>query len=137
LHRGYETKANAADGEPYSRGEALEQEIGGNFEDDVGDEEDGQTGVVLVARKAEVSHKAVDFGVGNVDSVQEGEKVEDDDEGEEMRVDSAGEFAICRVWWTGHVELIVHYAGFWIVRYLAHSVALLDGGFFVGYIVLV
>lgn len=115
LHRGYETEADAADGQPYSRGEALEEKVGRDLEDDVGDEEDGQTGVVLVARETEILHEAVDLGVGDVDSIQEGEQIQDDDEGEEVRIDSAGELALCRVWWTGHMELIVHYASLWIV----------------------
>lgn len=73
LHRGYETKADAAQGQPYSWGEALEEDVGRDFEDHVGDEEDGQTGVVLVACKTEVFHQAVHLGIGDIDSVQEGE----------------------------------------------------------------
>lgn len=49
--------------------EVLEEDIGGDLEEDVGDEEDDEGGVELVVFEAEFDGEVEDVCVGDVDAV--------------------------------------------------------------------
>ena len=85
------------------RFESLQQDVGGNFEDDVWNEEHCQGGVVLYASELQVLDQGEGFGVGDVDAVQEGEEVEDAEEGDDAKVDLGHELLLCSVWWADDV----------------------------------
>jgi len=61
-----ETEAKHATSEPQTRGEAFEEDVGRDLEDDVGDEENYQSCVILGALKIQVSRQAVDVCIGNI-----------------------------------------------------------------------
>ena len=54
------------------RSEPLEDQVRRNFEQDIWHKKDDQSDIVLIASKVELLREAVDVGVGNVDSIQEG-----------------------------------------------------------------
>ena len=92
-----EPEADAARAEPDARGEALEQHVGGDLEHDVGHEEDGQGRVVVEPGHAEVGLEPKGARVANVDAVQEGHEVDDDEEGDDVVVDPERQLAVRRV----------------------------------------
>ena len=69
LHHGREAKEKHVGGEPDMGPEALQHHVGRDFENDIGDEEDTQGGVVHVAREIQVRGEAVDVGVANVHTI--------------------------------------------------------------------
>jgi len=87
-------EADAADRQPDAGREVLEQDVGGDLAEDVGDEEDDQGRVVLRAVHVEVLLEAEGARVGDVDAVQEGQEVEDDHEGDEVQVDPHRDLAL-------------------------------------------
>jgi len=91
LTHGHDTKADATCTQPHPRTEFFQEDIGGHLEQDVGDEEDGQRGVVVVAAcHVEVGLEAEGSRVGDVDTVEKGQEVEGYDEGEDVGVDTEG-----------------------------------------------
>ena len=56
------------EGEPSAGGELLEDEVGGDLEEDVGDEEDGDGDLVLVALEVDVCLEVVEASITNVDA---------------------------------------------------------------------
>lgn len=59
------------------RPELLEQDVGRNLEEAVGDEEDDESGIELdrVSAQLQVLDQAKDFGIGNVDTIWKQPKV--------------------------------------------------------------
>lgn len=53
-------------GQPATRAELLEEQVGGDFERRVGEEEDGEAPVVLVWLYAEIDTEAFDVCIANV-----------------------------------------------------------------------
>ena len=70
------------DGDEDGRPQALEQDIGQGFEERVGDEEDGQAGVVLPSRDVQRVGQAVELSVADVGAVEEGDEVEEAEPGD-------------------------------------------------------
>jgi hypothetical protein len=56
------------EGDPARGGELLEDQVGWQFAEDVGDEEDGDGDLELVAVEAEVGFQGVEPGIADVDS---------------------------------------------------------------------
>lgn len=67
-HGGNDAPAQGDDGDPAARGEALEDQVGGNLEDEVGDEEDGDDNLELRGGQTKVFLEAVETGITNVDT---------------------------------------------------------------------
>ena len=53
--------------------EAFEEEIRGDFEENIRDKEDDEGSVVFIATEAEIFGEAVDIGVCNVDAIRSAE----------------------------------------------------------------
>lgn len=107
LHGGEQAETKAAHGQPYPRREALEEDVRGDLEDGVRHEEDSQCRVELRPRKLEVFLKGKGPCIGDVDPVEEGQEVQDADEGEHMDVDLGLELLFGGVRRAPDTELIV------------------------------
>lgn len=79
-----------------------------NLEQHIRHEEDDERDIVLVAVQAELRGHAVDVGVGDVDAVEEGQEVEDAEEGDDVPVDARDQFALggVRGAWDGQVGVV-------------------------------
>lgn len=65
-------------GDKDGRAQALEQDIGQWLEDGVGDEEERKGSIVLVGRQVmQARLETGDFGISNVGTIKESEKVQD------------------------------------------------------------
>ena len=76
------------------RAQALEQDVRQGLEERVGDEEDGQAGIILAARDVEGVGQAVEFGIADVGAVEEGDEVEEAEPGDQTDVEFPEEFAV-------------------------------------------
>lgn len=94
---GDKAKTEAADGEPDARGQLLEEDVGGDLEEDVGDEEDGQDRVELGALELQVVDEVEGFGVADIDAVEKGEQVQDADEGDDVHINAPQNLGLGRV----------------------------------------
>lgn len=75
LTDGNQSKSEHADGEPDMWLESLEDDIARNLENNIGDEEDGQTRAVLSAAQTEVLLKAKDSSICDICPVEKGQKI--------------------------------------------------------------
>ena len=91
LADGDDTEPKTADGQPNTRGELLHQDVGRNLEDDVRDEEDGQSRVVLNTSQVEIRLESESAGIADVDTVQESQEIENDQEGDDIEVNLQGQ----------------------------------------------
>lgn len=75
-------------GDEYRGPQPFEQDIGQGLEQGIRDEEDGDGGIVLAARLGQVQRRleAVQAGVANVGSVEEGDQVEQAEPGDKADV---------------------------------------------------
>lgn len=87
----------------HRRLQALEQDVGEGFKAGVRDEEERESGVVLATAHVEVVDEAVDFGVADVSSIEEGDEVEEGQPGDDFDVQAADELLV--LW-----RVIVSYA---------------------------
>ena len=71
------------DGDEDGWAEAFKEDIGEGFSEGVGDEKDGEAGVVLATGDSEIFLKADDAGVADVGAVEEGDEVEEAEPGDE------------------------------------------------------
>jgi hypothetical protein len=85
----------------------LHEDVGGDFENHVGNKEHGEGGVVLHARELEICYQVECFGVGNIDTVEEREEVEYAEEGYNSEVDFGYEFLLSRMRRASDIELVV------------------------------
>lgn len=70
-HQGHDDAPGHHDGrQPPAGAELLEEQVAGDLEGSVGEEEDGQAPVVLGARHVQVLLETLDFGVANVSTLQ-------------------------------------------------------------------
>ena len=67
--------------------ELLHQDVGRDLEEDIWDEEHSERSVILYARQLEVRGQTERLRIGNVDSVKEGEQIEDAKERNHSQVD--------------------------------------------------
>ena len=70
-----ETPGHHDGGQPQTWSELLENQVAGDFEGSIGEEEDGQAPVVLGARNVQILGETFDFRIANVSTIQEGEQV--------------------------------------------------------------
>lgn len=82
------------DGDEDRRAQALEQDICQWLEERVGYEEDGQASIVLAARHVQGVDQAVEFGIADVGTVEEGDEVEQAEPGDQAEVEFPQEFAV-------------------------------------------
>ncbi len=99
LAHGDETKAEHAQRQPHMWLELLEKDVGWNLSKNVWDEEDGEGSVVLNSGEIQVGLKTESPRVGNIDSVDEGEKVKNAETWHNMPIYPAKNFGLCGVWW--------------------------------------
>lgn len=83
--------------QPPAGAELLEQEVAGDLEGGVGEEEGRQAPVVLVAAHAEVLLQALDLGVADVAAVEEGEQVQQREHGDQAQVHLAQDRPLVQV----------------------------------------
>lgn len=83
---GRNAEAEGDDGDEPSWADPFAGNVGGNLEDDVADVEDGEDGIVVVARELEVLLQAGQAGVSNVCAVDEAEQVQQGDGGDDAQV---------------------------------------------------
>lgn len=81
-------------GDENTGSKALEKDIGQGFEEGVGDEKDGEAGIVLTARYVETLLKAVKLRVPDIRSVQKADKVEEAEPWDETKVELPQEFLV-------------------------------------------
>lgn len=87
--------------------EFLEENVGWDLEDDVGNEEDSQGVVVLRILEVEFVLQAENGGIGDIGSVEKGEKVEDAEDGDDAQVNFGDEFALGGVRGALDVQVVV------------------------------
>ena len=66
--------------------ELFEENVGGNLKEDIGNEEDGEGDIGLVAFEVQVFGQTEGEGVGDVDAVQEGSEVDEEEHGYDVHV---------------------------------------------------
>ena len=81
-------------GDEDGRPEPLEEDVGQRLEERVGDEEDGQAGVVLPACDVQRFLEAVEFGVADVGPVEKGDEVEEAEPGDQAQVEFPEELTV-------------------------------------------
>lgn len=90
--------------------ELFHQDIARDLKQNVRDEEDDQSSVVLHAvlgREPQLVRETEHVGIGDVDSVEEGQQVEDAEVGNHAEVNPGDEPALRRVRWALDVEVVV------------------------------
>ncbi|KAI6776850.1 hypothetical protein HG530_000795 [Fusarium avenaceum] len=85
---------------------ALEEDVGGDLEEDVGHEEDDERGVVFRLFKTELLGEAKYIGIGNVYTVCIARLIHDTQERNNMEVDLGHELAIGRTRWTNELKVV-------------------------------
>lgn len=75
----HEAEADDQAGQVEARAHALEDDVAGDFDEEVDDVEDGQGPVELQPLEVQVSLHALDPGVADVDAVEEAQQVQDGD----------------------------------------------------------
>jgi len=87
-HGDHDDAPNDHDGGDEDGGpEALQGDVGGRLEDGVGDEEDGQGGVVLAAGDVQGLLQAVQPGVADVGPIEKGHEVQQTEPGDQFQVE--------------------------------------------------
>lgn len=66
---------------------ALEQDVGDRFKEGIGNEEDGEAGIVLTAGDVEGRFEAVELGVADVRAVEKGDEIEEAKPRDEAQVE--------------------------------------------------
>ena len=77
-----------------ARSQPFKQNVGQRLEAGVGDEEDGETGIVLAAGDVETLLEAVKLGVADVGAVEEGDEIEETKPGDQAEVELPEESAV-------------------------------------------
>jgi hypothetical protein len=75
LKQGDQAESEHVDGQPDMGLEVLEQQVGRDLEEDVGDEEDDECRVELVVLEPQLDGQIEDVGIRNVDTVWRGKNV--------------------------------------------------------------
>lgn len=75
---------------------ALEEDVGQGLGQGVGNEEDGESGVVLAIRHVEVLLQAIEFRVSDVGSIEETDEVEETEPRDESQVEPPQELLVLR-----------------------------------------
>jgi len=87
-HGGHDDAPDDHDGGDEDGGpETLQGDVGGRLEDGVGDEEDGQGGIVLAARDVQRLLQAVQPGVADVGPIEEGHEIQQTEPGDQFQVE--------------------------------------------------
>lgn len=92
-------KQEHAPGKPDPGTESLEEDVGGDLADDVWNEEHGEGGIVFYILQFQVLDQAEGARIANIDSVEEGEEVENTEEGNHSEIDLRHELPLGRVRW--------------------------------------
>lgn len=94
------------------------------------DEEDGKNDVVLVLVKTKIILETEGAGVGDIDTVNKGEEVEDTETWHDAPIYPAKELRLCGVWWALNVVKIARAGvggGIWLLNWHgAVLIALVD-----------
>jgi hypothetical protein len=77
--------------------QAFEKNVRWDLEKHIRDEEDGQSGVVLVAGKIEIRDQAEDTCVRNVCSIEKGQQVEDAEDRDHSQVNLRDELPLAQI----------------------------------------
>ena len=80
------------------RAQALKEDIGQRLEEGVGDEEDGEAGIVLAAGNVKGFIEVVELRVADVGPIEEGNEVQEAKPGNEAEVELPEEFAVLCGW---------------------------------------
>ena len=83
-------------GDKNTRPHPLQQDVGDGLKQRIGDEEDCQSEVVLLAVHTQVLVQTGDLGVADVGAVEEGEEVKDAEPGDEGEVEFEEETLVLR-----------------------------------------
>lgn len=87
LTNAHQPEEEHAPAQPHVWLEPLQQQVGGNLKKHVRHEEDGERGVELRAAHVQVAGQAEDGRIGDVDAVDEGEKIEHGEDRDDAQVD--------------------------------------------------
>ena len=87
--------------------QSLEKDIGRNLEDDIWDEEYCQRRVVLHSPEVEVRCQAEQLGIGDVDTVEESQEIEDTEKGNHSEVDLRNKTPLRCVRRADYMEFVV------------------------------
>lgn len=90
----HDTPENHDNRDENARSHLFEQDVGEWFEESVGNEEDGQAGVVLAGCDVNSLCEAIKFGVADVCTVEKGDEIEEAEPGDEAEVEFPEEFAV-------------------------------------------
>lgn len=90
----HNTPKHHDDRDEYAGSETLQQHVGQRFGEGVGDEEDGETGVVLAGGDVEAFLQAVEFGIADVGAVEEGDEIEEAEPWDQTEVEFPEEPAV-------------------------------------------
>lgn len=94
------------------------------------DEEDGKNDIVLVLIKTKIILETEGAGVGDIDTINEGEEVEDTETWHDAPIYPAKELGLCSVWWALDVVEVARAGvggGIWLLNgYGALLIALVN-----------
>ena len=93
--------------QPNPRREFLKKDIGGDFKEDVRDEEHRKCSIILISNQFQIFDQREGFRVGDIDTVEEREEVQDAEEGDYVEIDLGHEFLLGGVRWAGDVQVVV------------------------------
>ena len=77
-----------------ARSKALQEDVGEGFEEGIGDEEDGEAGIVLTTGDVETFLEAIQLRVADIGAIEEGDEVEQAEPRDQTKIEFPEEFAI-------------------------------------------
>ena len=80
------TEHKHARGKPYGRFQLFQDDVRGDLKYNVGHEEDCQSSIVLVPNELQIGDQTIDGSIRNVGAVQEGQQVENRQDGNYSKV---------------------------------------------------
>ena len=80
-----------------ARSKALQEDVGEGFEEGIGDEEDGEAGIVLTAGDVETFLEAIQLRVADIGSIEKGDEIEQAEPRDQAEIEFPEEFAILDV----------------------------------------
>lgn len=103
-----EAEEEHTSGQPYVGSEPLQEDIGGDLTEAVGDKEDDESGIVfIILVNLEFLGETKDLGVGYIDAVNKGAQVQDTEGRNEAPVDLCDQSLLGSVLERREVEIVV------------------------------
>ena len=106
------------------RSQSLQQDIGGDLEDNVRDEEYCQCGIILISRQPQIVAHVKNVGIGDIGPIEKSEEVDDAQDWNDPEVDPGNDSALGGMWRACHLQVIQPI----IISWEARIVVIMPGG---------